>query len=117
VFPGNTYLSYFFHQLLRRRVHTGFYQLFPNKGCSQEIGVHKVNIVIPVIAEYIYYQLISGEIMCLLVLCADMMHILYQPGFAAVIIYNAIADMSYRADGKKELNVGIDGYDLIEAIT
>src|SRR5215211_5632033 len=45
-----------------------------------------------------------------------MMHYFYQPSFTAVIIYNAIAYMPYRANRKNNFQAGIELKQLVQTI-
>ena len=94
-------LMYLLHYIMRLRRNGGLYKMLPHKGCRHIVGMYKVDIVKPVITKYIYYELISREIVSFLISTTQSVYCLDQPGLAAVIIYYPITYMAYRAYGKE----------------
>ena len=70
--------------------------------------MHEVLIIKPVIPQNINHQFVGREILGSIEFIHQLMSHFDQPGFAAVIFYYPITDMTHRAYGKNNLKLRIE---------
>src|SRR5690242_8896597 len=97
----------FFHYLTRFRCDTAFCKFLPYILSRLVIRMHHIFCKKAIVTQVINYQFISREIMHSIKLVDKMMDRMKQHGLTAIVFYQSIAQMSYRAYSKNDVEPGI----------
>ena len=103
----NIDLGNFFDQVSGIIIHAGAQEFFPYILCGLVVGVHQVFGIKSVITQIIYYQFIRRKIIQAIELVNKMMHGLYQHGFAPVVLYHSLTQVTYGLMVKMIFNLGL----------